>query len=509
MTRKPVNHMTILSFLNVHLVSLEEPLRLKHKSFFPGQIHWQLNKKAKCLIASAVIALVLISFFAVLYLENKPKADVAIGPQNDNSTSTTNPTSSPNPKSKEPGSSLPNLSGVLNGITQTIQNVVGGQLKRPGIIESAQILNSTVWKQVAATAWTFFQPGVGVDSNTGLPYAGGKSYPDFTDWDLGVYIQTVIDAQKIGLINATGAWGANDRIDKVLTFLETRPLNDTTHYPFWFYDATTGQDYNAQSDKSTSIVDIVDTGVLFVALNNLRVFNSAYAEQVNNIVLNGTANENGGSNFAVLLPSIVSADDSNSIYAYLVTSGFASFWPQVSYVPTDILNNIINSPPVTSPYGNVTLPGAPVTCDPLLLSVFNLNANNKLIGYMNQVYLAHEAYYNATKNYVAFSEGNSQENGYIYEWVVAPNGSMWQVTNEAQTLYYTSDHIIYTKVAFGFLALYNSTFARNLVVFLEQKLPTPTTGYYVGYSNTDGADTAIDPNTNGLIIQAALYAIQK
>ena len=497
-----------MSILQPHSVFLEEPLRLKHKGFFPRQIHWKLNKKAKCLIASAVIALVLVSFFAVLYLENKPKADAAIVPQNDNSTSTTTPTSSPSSKGKGSGGSLSNLSGLLNGISQAVQNAVGDQTKPQGIIESAQTINSTVWKQVAAAAWSFFQPGIGVDSNTGLPYGGGKSFPDFTDWDLGVYIQTVIDAQKIGLISATGTWGANDRIDKVLTFLETRPLNDTTHYPFWFYDATTGQDDHLESDNSTAVVGIVDTGVLFVALNNLRVFDSTYAEQVNNIVLNESANQNGGSNYAALLPTIVSSADSNSIYAYLFTSGFASFWPQINYVPTDILNNIINSPPVTSPYGNVTLPGAPITCDPLLLSVFNLNENNELLGYMNQVYLAHEAYYNATNNYVAFSEGNSQENGYIYEWVVAPNGSMWQATNEAQTVYYTSDIIIYTKVAFSFLALYNSTFARNMVVFLEKQLPTPTAGYYTGYSYSDGADTAIDPNTNGLIIQAALYAIQ-
>ncbi len=472
-----------------------------HKRVFSWQIHWQLNKKAKCLLASAVIALVVISFFAVLYLENKPKA--AIGLQNDNSTSST---PAPNSKGNGSGGLLPNLSGILTGISQAIHGAAGGQPKPPGIIESAQTINSTVWKQVAAAAWTFFQPGVGVDSTTGLPYAGGKDYPDFTDWDLGVYIQTVIDAQKIGLINATGAWGSDARIQMVLTFLETRPLNDTTNYPFWFYDARTKQDDTAQVENAP--VDIVDTGVLFVALNNLRVFNSSYAAQVNSIVLNGTANPNGGSNYAALLPTIISCADSNNIYAYLFTSGFASFWPQVSYVPTDILNNIINSPSVTSPYGNVTLPDAPVTCDPLLLSVFNLNDNNELMNYMNQVYLAHEAYYNATNQYVAFSEGNSPYNGYIYEWVVAPNGSMWQITNEAQTVYYTSDPVIYTKVAFSFLALYNSTFARSMVVFLEQKLPTPNSGYCVGYAYEDGTDSQLDINTNGLIIQAALYAIQ-
>ena len=72
---------------------------------------------------------------------------------------------------------------------------------------------------MAANAWKYFQPGVGVDSTTGLPYAGP---PILTDWDLGVYVQAVIDAQKLGLIATNGTWGFNARMDKVLTFLETR-----------------------------------------------------------------------------------------------------------------------------------------------------------------------------------------------------------------------------------------------------------------------------------------------
>ena len=46
----------------------------------------------------------------------------------------------------------------------------------PGLIESAQTINSTVWMEVAANAWAYFQPGVGVDDNTGLPYAGGTGF---------------------------------------------------------------------------------------------------------------------------------------------------------------------------------------------------------------------------------------------------------------------------------------------------------------------------------------------
>ena len=53
---------------------------------------------------------------------------------------------------------------------------------------------------MASYAWSYFQPFIGVDNNTGLPYAVGPSFTGFTDWDLGVYIQTLIDAQQLGLI---------------------------------------------------------------------------------------------------------------------------------------------------------------------------------------------------------------------------------------------------------------------------------------------------------------------
>ena len=62
-------------------------------------------------------------------------------------------------------------------------------------------MNRTVWTAVAKNAWNYFSPGIGVDSTTGLPFAGGDGFKAFTDWDLGSYIQAVIDAQEIGLIN--------------------------------------------------------------------------------------------------------------------------------------------------------------------------------------------------------------------------------------------------------------------------------------------------------------------
>ena len=156
----------------------------------------------------------------------------------------------------------------------------------------------------------------------------------------------------------------------VLTFLENRPLNATTHWPFWFYNATMDKAiWKTQLTPQTALI-IVDTGKLLVALNNLRVYNSSLTARINNIVYddNGAGNR---SNYASLVPSVKDNAGSNSVYAYYCWSGFASFWPQqLRNIPSQIMTNIFNSPTITT--YNVTLPDTPITCEPLLLSIFEL-----------------------------------------------------------------------------------------------------------------------------------------
>ncbi len=154
------------------------------------------------------------------------------------------------------------------------------------------------------------------------------------------------------------------------------------------------------------------------------------------------------------------------------------------------------------------MPNAAITGDPLLCSVFELNNNDsRLLALSKQVYLAHEAYYNATGQYVAFSEGNSP-NGFVWEWVTTGSGDTWKITQSGSSSYLDMNPVVYNKVAFSFLALYNTTFARNMVVYLEQSLPDPTNGYSDGAIIVGIWFHQVGSNTNGLILDAALYAIQ-
>lgn len=447
----------------------------------------------------------MVSVFASLSTsaQNKP---IIIQPVVNNSTGTPPPTSqqtaSPTQKPVNTQQSGPDWNPI-----SIIQTIVDPTPRPAGLIESNPNVNTPVWRTIAANAWQYFQPDIGVDRSTGLPKAS-LVFPYFSDWDLGVYIQAIIDANKTGLIGNDGDWGSNARIGKVLNFLETRELNNDS-YPFWFYQSSDSKEYHSASDLATTAVDAIDTGRLFVALNNLRTFNTSLTDRINNIVLNGR------SNYSVLVPNVKDESmTSTSIYLYYIASGYASFWPNdLANAPTSILNNINNAQKTgtVTTYG-VSLPNATISCEPLLCSVFELNNDPKLMALAKQVYLAHEARYNATGKYVAFSEGNTMSN-FIYEWVVLPNGDTWKIMNAGESTYTNIEPIIFTKVAMSFLALYNTTFARNMTIYLEKAFPDLVNGYYSGAEYNADINNAhvilsTDSNTNAMILGAARYAIK-
>jgi hypothetical protein len=490
-----VNFKKVRAFLSLRFGSLVVSLEAEGKKGFSTN-HWRFTKRTKELLVFAIIIIILVSIFAFLPKGNQ--SSPIIVPQSTNS-STASPTAVPQstsqPSQFDPFSQISRfMSGVGDSVVQAVTP------KAPGTIESAGAMNSSVWQQVAANAWQYFQPDVGVDSKTGLP-GSGVGVPYFTDWDLGVYIQAVMDANTTGLIGSDGDWGSSTRLEKVVHWLETRDLN-SYGYPYWFYQSSDGKDYKAISDTSNSSVDGVDTGRLFVALNNLKTFNSSLAPRINNIVLNGR------SNYTALLTNIIAESQySTSIYAYYIDCGYASFWPsELSNATSNILNNIRLAGTTKTPE-NATLPLAGLLGDPLYCSVFETSSNPQLMSIARQVYLAHEAYYNVTGNYRAFSEGASLSTHWAYEWVVLPDNRTWVVLDESYHNFDISP-MIYTKIALSFLALYNTTYAYNMAVYLEKTLPAPSNGYAEGVTEDQAQFTGVGLNTNGMIIGAAKYAIQ-
>jgi len=349
------------------------------------------------------------------------------------------------------------------------------------------------WMGLAENAWEYFQPGKGVNAATGL-HSAGLDWPFFTDWDLGIYIQTIIDAERLGILTRDGVWGADARLEKILTFLEGRELT-VDGLPYLWYDSRTGRNYGEDPPNAA------DAGKLLVALQNLKLYRPDLAGRVDYVVYERT-------NYEPLRKAVDGLVSSTNIYDYYVASGFAGFWPERhSSVAEAVLSNIVSAPKVET-YG-VKLPVSKILGETILLSVFELKPDVRLLELAKQVYLAHEARYNATGRYVAFSEGNTafSSPSYIYEWVVLPDSRTWTITDHLGSDVSITP-IIYFKMATGFLALYNTGFTRNMAEYLVDHLPTPTSGYMDGLDENGRLVNTIIDKTNGLIIGAARYATE-
>jgi len=357
--------------------------------------------------------------------------------------------------------------------------------------QSSLVIDRAYWLGLASNAWNYFQPGVGVDSTTGL-HSAGLGYPYFTDWDLGVYIQAIIAANQLGILSNSGSWGADARFNHVLVFLQTRQLS-SNGLPHVWYQSANGNPYVTDEQNAA------DAGELLVALNNLRVFRPDLANSINNVVFNRT-------NYAPLEQNVEGLTNSKNLYDYYVASGFAGFWPdRFGSLASSILDNIVSAPTVST-YG-ISLPTSKLACEPLLLSVFNLAPNVKLNGLADIVSLAHEARYRATGKFAAFSEGNTGLDNppYVYEWVVKEDGSTWTIDDGSVSV--GTVPIIYFKAAVGLLAISDTAFTESMVSYVESKLPTPSSGYSDGVDENGRVAASEIDKTNGMIIEAAHYAI--
>jgi hypothetical protein len=369
------------------------------------------------------------------------------------------------------------------------------------VVQAEPADNLAFWSTLARNAWLYFQPGVGVDSKTGLPQNSvTSSY--FTDWDAGVYVQAVIDAKTLGLIGDAGTWGFDDRINRFLIFLETRPLM-ADGLPYLAYNSATGANANNIEQVAT------DAGCLFVALKNLQSADPALKERIDNIVYNLANYTRRQYSVDVLLGETQSGIRQPNIYDYYVTCGFAGFWPDRFGAEADVLLNLIVHAPSVN-YSGVVLPSAKINCEPLLMSIFNLNSSDpRVIALSQQAYLAQEARFNQTGKYTAFTEGFGIS-GFVWEWIVLGDGRTWVIqtgdSDDVDTDLLWMSPIVYMKAATGLLAIYNTPYTQNMVNYLLTQVPVSQHGYLAGIDESGRLVVSCDFG-NGLILSAARYAI--
>jgi hypothetical protein len=340
------------------------------------------------------------------------------------------------------------------------------------------------WLDWAKIAWKYFEPGVGVDAKTGLHYAR-IDWHRFTDWDLGVYISAIIDAEKLGLIMRDGPWGSNYRFEKVLSFLETRPIT-SNKLPYAQYDSTTG---GVPKDIGNKTAHPSDSAKLLLALDDLRHFRPDLAPRINSIIARY--------NFELFAYSDYFASD--DIYPFYAAQGYWAFGfttPKLKNL--EDLGDGIN----IDIYGE-KIPKAWITSEPLILAFLENRTNNLYRIYMDKVFLVQQKRYELTGKLTAFSEGSyPAPYHYVYEWIVTGNGERWVVWSGKNI---NEPEVVYTKIAFAFHAIYSNRYTRILI---ERVLPLATEkGFLEGIMEDGRIVEVLNDKTNGMILQAARYSI--
>ena len=360
------------------------------------------------------------------------------------------------------------------------------------------------WLQWASIAWRYYQPGVGVDSVSGL-HSGTLDWHYFTDWDLGSYVCAIVDAEALGLLQRAGAWGADYRLDKVLSFLETRALRSEDGLPYWAYRSADGSPGTDQSRLNT---DKADQAMLLVSLDHLRIARPDLATRISSIVnrtrqaYDTTFQWNG--------------NVKSGFYEYFYGLAYAAFGFNVSTTLREI--QTLNGLGKLDVYGQM-LPETDITSEPILLTMlYESDRVDPLFKeYAFDVYRAQEARYNATGTLTAWSEGAIDVAPYYqYEWVVHVTGEtspmVWDIVGPSQSdIASGKTPIIYTKAALALDALYSTAYTRTLA---EKVLPLTQTGsgFREGIREKTGEAIGnegwpVQDKTNSMIIAAARYAL--
>ncbi|MBS7638846.1 DUF3131 domain-containing protein, partial [Candidatus Bathyarchaeota archaeon] len=333
-------------------------------------------------------------------------------------------------------------------------------------------------------AWRYFQPGVALSPTTGLHYAT-PGWHRFTDWDLGVYISAIIDAEKLGLISREGEWGSDYRLERILSFLETRPITDEG-LPYAQYDADTGV---VPEDIGNRTAHPSDVAKLLLALDDLRRFRPELSSRVQSLVSRYNLEQLAQSDYFT----------GNDVYVYYTALGYWRF--NISTPKFKGLESLGRG--YTLEIYNESLPKAGITTEPLVLAILEDRTDDLYRELADKVFRVQQKRFEATGKLTAFSEGAYPTSPYyVYEWITTGGGETWIISAGGKI---NVSEVIYTKIAFAFHAIYNNQYTRILIDKVS-RLETKK-GFLEGIMEDGVPLEMLTDKTNGMILQAARYSL--
>jgi hypothetical protein len=355
-----------------------------------------------------------------------------------------------------------------------------------GLKAAYAIGDENFWMESAKNAWSYFQPGVGISLTTGLNYAN-KDWHRITDWDLGAYLSALLAARKLGLLSDEGQWGFNDRIKKILGFLEKRPILEDG-LPYAQYESDTGK---MPIEIAKRAVHPSDFGRLLLALDDLRCLKPELDFKIRSILERYNIKKLAESEYFA----------GNSFYESYVAQGYWAFGfqtPKLKSLKDLGRGEFIN-------IYDEKVPKAWITSEPLILIMLEGRGNESYKAYADTIFKLQKERYERTGVLTAFTEGAYlPPHYYVYEWIATGDGDTWIVWSNGKKV--EGPEIVYTKVAYSYYALYKDEYSRKLV---EHTMGLREDGGFLEGSSSDGSIiiNSVTDKTNAMILEAAAYVV--
>ncbi len=363
-------------------------------------------------------------------------------------------------------------------------------------------------KAIASSAWSYFQRNW--NNETGLVNSADK-FSSVTMWDQAAGIAALVSAKELNLVSQAEFETKMSKMLKTLAFL---PLYKK-ELPNKVYNAKTLVPVNyGQLDKRAEIGwSAIDLGRMAMWL---KIVESKYPQfqrqtvavwkhwQVKRLtssgqmygtaVVDGKEQYNqegrlGYEDYAAYGLKLWGLDVGKALGDRSSTAFVNLYGQGVPYDRRDYKTSGANNYVLSEPY---------------ILDGIETGFQALPKAYADRVLAAQEARYQATKQLTAVTEDNVDRPPYFVYSSLFVNGEPWATITDTRQKH-NDLRFLSAKAAIGWHVLYNTTYTRSLVDFVQTNLKSDS-GWYNGYYETlKQPNRSLTANNNGVILESLLY----
>jgi Protein of unknown function (DUF3131) len=361
----------------------------------------------------------------------------------------------------------------------------------------------------AKVAWQYFK--VNYHEQTGMVNSV-DGYSSATMWDTASYLNALISAHRLGLV---GKKEFDERVSKLLVSLSKIALFDGA-LPNKAYNTATLQMVNYKNEPVSNGIgwSAIDIGRVLVPLNIISWNYSAHTQEVRKVlahwkldrlldkgVLIGAAMGKDGK--IKLLQEGRLGYEEYAAKSFLLL-GYDAF-EAMKYTDHIAYMNMYGTQIATDDR-TVEKLGAHnyVVSEPYILDGLEYGWDRNSAELAWRVFHVQEERSKSIGKLVAVSEDNIDQAPYFVYNTVFTDGKAWNaITDDGKDA--SAFKSLSTKAAFGWNALYGTTYSQSLVRAVKS-LNDPKRGWYSGvYDTSNRPNRAITANTNAIILESLCY----